>query len=253
MLESLKKLLQEGTYLGAHHDDEHSEIGILEAIYAKVEKAYPNSTPSRMKGYGNIQKHYDKKTIYTASTSLCSASNAIELRAWFEREFRTESGEILEAPRESYALVFIDDLHLSIPSRARPSANASSNCDGGGHNDGGPDPLLRREMAAEDLDDWEDSREVTNKVEGLLKGLVAHSRPFQVRIDLRTQSNTLSDRANNNTKKFPTGYNHRTMPQGSAHPPVLHKAFITDPTVSQRSLLVSALHSSKILYGTSIV
>jgi hypothetical protein len=50
--------------------------------------------------------------VSSAITSLRGATGASDLRAWLEREFTTEARSVLETPRFSYGIAFVDDLHF---------------------------------------------------------------------------------------------------------------------------------------------
>lgn len=60
----------------------------------------------------NAKKNCADKTVSSAITSLRGAAGASDLRAWLEREFTTETRTVLETPRFSYGIAFVDDLHI---------------------------------------------------------------------------------------------------------------------------------------------
>lgn len=60
----------------------------------------------------NAKKNCADKTVSSATTSLRGAAGASDLRAWLEREFTTETRTVLETPRFSYGIAFVDDLHI---------------------------------------------------------------------------------------------------------------------------------------------
>lgn len=60
----------------------------------------------------NAKKNCADKTVSSAVTSLRGAAGASDLRAWLEREFTTETRTVLETPRFSYGIAFVDDLHI---------------------------------------------------------------------------------------------------------------------------------------------
>jgi hypothetical protein len=60
----------------------------------------------------NAKKNCTDKSVSSAITSLRGAAGASDLRAWLEREFTTEARTVLETPRFSYGIAFVDDLHF---------------------------------------------------------------------------------------------------------------------------------------------
>lgn len=60
----------------------------------------------------NAKKNCTDKTVSSAVTSLRGTNGASDLRAWIEREFTTETRTVLETPRFSYGIAFVDDLHF---------------------------------------------------------------------------------------------------------------------------------------------
>lgn len=60
----------------------------------------------------NAKKNCTDKTVSSATTSLRGTTGASDLRAWIEREFTTETRTVLETPRFSYGVAFVDDLHF---------------------------------------------------------------------------------------------------------------------------------------------
>ena len=60
----------------------------------------------------NAKKNCTEKTVSSAVTSLRGTTGASDLRAWIEREFTTETRTVLETPRFSYGVAFVDDLHF---------------------------------------------------------------------------------------------------------------------------------------------
>lgn len=61
---------------------------------------------------GNSNKNFDDKTIFASSNTLRSMNSASGLRQWLSRELATEVNFVLDTPRYSYGIVYIDDVHV---------------------------------------------------------------------------------------------------------------------------------------------
>lgn len=61
---------------------------------------------------GNSNKNFDDKTIFTSSNTLRSMNSASGLRQWLSRELATEVNFVLDTPRYSYGIIYIDDVHV---------------------------------------------------------------------------------------------------------------------------------------------
>ena len=59
-----------------------------------------------------MRQHFASQTVYTCQTSVRVSTTASDLRSWLTKVLRSENPNTLEAPYESYALVFIDDVQL---------------------------------------------------------------------------------------------------------------------------------------------
>lgn len=95
---------------------------------------------------GTAHKHCASQTMSVASVTLRSVSSAGTMREWLAKELRTENERVLEHPRKSFGVVFLDDLHL----------------------------CTNREVHAYD------NRSIEDRPEGLVTGLLAGSKPFGI-------------------------------------------------------------------------
>jgi hypothetical protein len=216
ILELVRKLVYEATYFASQHDDAVDHISMWQSIRQSVNELMPHLLSKH-----DSRKHFKSKTMYTVKTSLCATSNASLVRDWLVREFRTESEDILESPRETYALVFIDDLHLVAP----PEAASSRTACGASH-----DP---------DCGAGEGSRVIEDRVESLLKGLVSRSRPYRVVTDMRMSVEATRREAAAAQRADGRIHDHRVMPMSLSDAPVLHKSFVTDPSRAIKAPQVS--------------
>lgn len=85
------------------HDDVATETEVWQNIHQSIKDIAAVNT---------ARQHCEKATVFSTCKSLASTSSASELRKWLVRELRSESAGILEPPRETYAVIFIDDLHV---------------------------------------------------------------------------------------------------------------------------------------------
>lgn len=61
---------------------------------------------------GGARSHFISKSIFSTSTSIRTKSNATTFRTWLESQFRSEVKNVLETPRLTYGMIFIDDMHI---------------------------------------------------------------------------------------------------------------------------------------------
>lgn len=110
---------------------------------------------SKIKTFSTVKSAYDhcqKNTIFSYSTSIKNHSSASSFRQWLIREMRSETDGVLEPPRGTFGLIFIDDMHLC--------------CD-------------------DNLDEYfkivkDTNRVVCDRVDGLIRGLVEDSPAFGI-------------------------------------------------------------------------
>jgi hypothetical protein len=192
VLHLLEKIIQDLDKLPLIPDSIATESLIWQQIQDKIREVSVTKT-------GGAADHFQKQTIFSYSTSLKSHSTASSFRNWLLREMRSETDGVLEPPRGTYGLIFIDDAHLC--------------CD------------------VENFDDYfkvikETNRVVCDRVDGLVRGLVEESPSFGLLRNLNKSHHSL-------TSKMPT---HHTVTdhqrQGDDDPklPTLHKEFYTQPT-----------------------
>jgi hypothetical protein len=94
----------------------------------------------------STRQHCASQTVFCSSVSLRVVPSADALRDWLARELGTENSLVLEAPRFTRGVVFIDDLHMAATHAAEEEDEEPSG--GGG------------------------SRVVENRLEGLLRGIL---------------------------------------------------------------------------------
>lgn len=76
---------------------------------------------------GNSKDHYKRKTISAAVCSMSEFSNSAQcVRFLLEKEYATENKFILETPRNTFGVVFVDDLHICSSAPADEIKSTSS-------------------------------------------------------------------------------------------------------------------------------
>ena len=155
----------------------------------------------------NAHKNCTEKTVSSTVTSLRGTPSASDLRAWLEREFTTEARTVLETPRFSYGVAFVDDLHF----------------------------------CAQEYD-RQDMRLLENRSEALLKGLADGTPLFNVQRNTAVRSTVYLGL---HTGSFDGGYrvNDRQTPvlhQETLSDLRMQTVQLTDDFVLQRIGLVSA-------------
>jgi hypothetical protein len=116
VLTMIQQVLGTMKYADPVHDDVSTESEVWQSIQQKIKE---------VAAVNSARQHCEKGTLFSTSTSLASTSSASELRRWLVRELRSESAGILEPPRETYAVVFIDDLHILNSRRASDEPESS--------------------------------------------------------------------------------------------------------------------------------
>ena len=143
----------------------------------------------------NARYHFSRQSIYSASVSLSSVHSSDKMRHWLKREFKGEVEDTLESPRHSHGIVFVDDMHLA------PLQEAQSS----------------REAASEGL--------VSNRVEGLLKGLLAVTPLFGT---MRMAGDFMERHSVNGKAKSYIPENSLLMHQ-AVKMPTMHAPRVSDP------------------------
>ena len=104
VLKMIRQVLSSLKEVDAEHDDRLSESEIWRGMVHDKAKAFQSVRSAR--------QHCQKGTVFSTSMSVGSLSTASEMRHWLAKELRSETAVILEPPRETYAMVFIEDVHL---------------------------------------------------------------------------------------------------------------------------------------------
>ena len=218
VLELVRKLVYEAAFYGSQHDDFIDDTTMWQSIRKSVSELVPDLLSKH-----DIHKHFEKKTLYSTKTSLCSTSTATLLREWLVRELHTESTDILESPRETYSIVFIDDLHLITP---------------GAYSD---------EQGNEGT---ETLRYLDDKVENLIKGLVCQSSAFRVVTDIHVPLDTNPSKSIRPVRRSDDNgiVDHRKMPTSTCAVPLLHKSFVTDPAKALQDHQVSTTSAVSVVF-----
>lgn len=150
----------------------------------------------------STRDHCLTSTVFSSAVSLRVVPTADALRAWLVRELGTENGNVLEAPRFTRAVIFIDDLHMAVN---------HSNSQGAVTSD----------------------RTVENLLEGLLRGLLQSHGSF---ID---PSAFRSNDKHDDKKKVEKTVKQRleeylSEANSNNRNPVVHRTVLTDPRVSSQ-------------------
>ena len=227
ILELVRKLVYEATYFESQHDDTNDDTTMWQKIRQSVDDLMPEFLSKH-----DVHKHFDNKTLYTAKTSLCATSDASLVREWLLRELRTECDDILESPRETFAMVFIDDFHLVVPQAKRERAEEDDNDGYTNSHD----------------EDADGDRIIENKVENLVKGLVSQSNSYRIATDIRIPVESSQRKEWVDVKRDGTLYDHRIMPTAPSKAPLLHKSFVSDPSQALKCDQVGVLIMFFIFY-----
>eukprot|EP01038_Epipyxis_sp_PR26KG_P006877 gene6877-9419_t len=223
-MDILKSLLIRLTTVKGLHDDENDYDKCWLAVTAELKNIW-----------AGVRSSFKSKSVSSTVTSLRGLPTADGLRMWLEREFLTETKYVLETPRFSYGVAFIDDLHIC-------SHNSRKDDDSG-------------------------KFMTVNRPEALLKGILASTPMFNIKrnVSVRSQA-TYGVHAGHNTNGRDGGHHHQQQQQRTQHIletennslPIMHKEQTIDPRnhnifsddyILQRMGIISAATTTSTIGG----
>lgn len=161
------------------------------------------------------QYHYLRQSMYSASVSLSAVPSSEKMRNWLKMEFKGEVPESLESPRHSHAIVFIDDVHLA--------------------------PIREAHEVGQGA--------VSNRVESLIKGLIAGTPVFGV----MTMVRDFLERHSTNGKVNAYIPETSLLMKGAVGMPTMHSTHLSDPRQCSMAVLSPTLMDNCIVQPMGFV
>lgn len=152
----------------------------------------------------STREHCATKTVFSSAVSLRVVPTANALRDWLARELGTENGTVLEAPRFTRAVVFIDDLHMAVNHNITDESTKSTS-----------------------------DRIVENRLEGLLRGILQSHGSFIEPAAFRSKESAQQEKTKENSIKDKL-LKFLTEPNHESKLPILHKSILSDPRADSK-------------------